>query len=207
MSKIPNQKHSKDELSRLRAQSAMQANNSPIVETYNKKLANKFVIVLGYLLPLVAPFWAIAKSMKSDSFYSMNDFYIMLVPILLGLAIAGWIALKRVLSRHNSAFILILSLFCAFPIISAVNSHKELKYDLMTKIGKDVPMEDPLLEDESLDDAEVGNNADTMTDEDRAALFEAEEEVRRAQREWLREKAEREAAVKALEATEGTVEP
>ena len=104
MSKIPEQKHSDKELSRLRAQSAMQASNSPIVETYNKKLAHKFTIIIGYILPLIAPFWVIVKKISKDPEYTMTDFWIMAIPIVIALIIALWIAIKRVLSRHNSAF-------------------------------------------------------------------------------------------------------
>ena len=87
MSKIPDHKHSDGELSRLRAQSAMQASNSPIVDAYNKKLAHKVTIFIGYALPLIAPFWYVVKKMKKDIGYSMNDFYIMAVPIVIALII------------------------------------------------------------------------------------------------------------------------
>ncbi|MGJ8656664.1 MAG: hypothetical protein ACSHX6_09440 [Akkermansiaceae bacterium] len=201
MSKIPDHKHSDKELSRLRAQSAMQASNSPIVETYNKKLAHKFTIVVGYVLPLVAPFWLLVKKIAKDTDYGMSDFYIMAIPIILALMIALWIAIKRVLSRHNSAFILILSMLCGFAIISAVNSSSRLKYNLMSTVGKDAPLPDPLLESEEEEVKDAGNKADVMTDADREELKAAEEEMR----EWLREKAQREkedTAQKALEAAE-----
>lgn len=202
MSKIPDHKHSDKELSRLRAQSAMQASNSPIVETYNKKLANKFTIFLGYALPLTAPFWAIVKKM-TDANYGMSDFYIMAIPILLALVVALWIALKRVLSRHNSAFILILSLLCSFAIISAVNSDKSLKYDLMSMVGKDAPLPDPLSENTDEEITEVGNKTGVMTKADREALRQAEDEIRREQSEWLREKNQRDQEAAAQKAIDG----
>ena len=200
MSKIPEQKHSDKELSRLRAQSAMQASNSPIVETYNKKLAHKFTIFTGYLLPLIAPFWVMVKKFSKDPEYTMTDFWIMAIPIVIALIIALWIAIKRVLSRHNSAFILILSLLCSFAIISAVNSDKFLKYELMSMIGKDEPAPDPLLKEDP-EDIEVGNNSGNMTDEDREALRKAEADLLRSRSEWEREKRLREEQEKSAAPT------
>lgn len=183
MSNIPEHKHSDKELSDLRAQSAMQAANSPIAAIYNKKLAHKGIVILGYILPVIAPLWIFVKNMSKDSGYTMTDFYIMAIPIMLALVIALWIALKRVLSRHNSAFILILSLLCCFAIVSAVNSDKNLKYDLMSMIGKDAPMPDPLLDGESPSESK---SADYLTEEDREKL-----------REYDRERKEFEAEQKA----------
>lgn len=217
MSKIPDHKHSDQELSRLRAQSAMQASNSPIVETYNKKLANKFTIILGYALPLIVPFWGIVSWMAKDSESTMTDFYIMAIPILFALLIALWIAIKRVLSRHNSAFILILSLFCSFPLFSMVNSSEYLKYELLSMIGKEGLTADPLIvndaESDLVTDSLVGGDTgsapdavkeiDEMTDEERKeALRQAEENLRRDRSEWLRDKAARDAAAAELEASE-----
>lgn len=148
MSKIPQKKHSDKELSDLRARSAMQSANSPIVETYNKKLANRGIVILGYILPLTAPLWGFIKAVTKDTTYTIDDFYIMVIPIVLGLIIALWIALKRVLSRHNSAFILIISLFSCFAILHGVNTDKNFKYDLMSLIGQEpaMPETDPLLD-------------------------------------------------------------
>ena len=193
MSKIPDHKHSDDELSRLRAQSAMQAANSPIVETYNKKLAHKGIVIFGYALPLVAPAWVMVKKMTEDTIYSMNDFYIMAIPICFALVIALWIGLLRVLSRHNAAFILMLSLFCCFALGTAVNSSKELKYDLMALIGKEGSMSDPLL-DQERESEEQANNSTTMTAEEHEALEKAKEEYKKEREEWLRRKAERDKA-------------
>jgi len=183
MSNIPNQKHSDEELSDLRARSAMQAANSPIAETYNKKLAHKGIVILGYILPLIAPFWAVVKAMTKDNGYTMSDFYIMVIPIILALIIALWVALKRVLSRHNSAFILIISLLCCFPIVNAVNSDKFLKYELMSLIGKDQPIADPLLGS----DSESGSSA-MEGDKVRELLRQERERIRRENSESLRKK-------------------
>ncbi len=149
MSKIPNQKHSDEELSNLRARSAMQSVNSPVAEIYNKKTANRGIVILGYILPMIAPLWAVVKTMTEDNNYTMSDFYIMVIPIILALVIALWIALMRVLSRHNSAFILIISVLCCFAIVKAVNSDESLKYELMLLIGKEQPTADPLLDSDS----------------------------------------------------------
>ncbi len=179
MSKIPNKKHSDDELSDLRARSAMQSDNSPIVETYNKKIAHKGMVVLGYLLPLSAPLWATLKTMAKSNRYQMSDFYIMAIPIILALILALWIALKRELSRHNSAFILMLSMFSCFAIADAVNKDKYLKDELMSLIGKGQPVTDPLLDSES--DSEGDDTKDVDVGD---ALRKAEEELRRERREW-----------------------
>lgn len=192
MSIIPDQKHSDDELSRLRAQSAMQAANSSIVETYNKKLANKGIVIFGYALPLIAPAWLMVKKMTENTVYSMNDFYIMAIPICLALVIALWIGLLRVLSRHNAAFILMLSLFCCFALVSAVNASKSLKYDLMSLVGKEGSMSDPLLEPERESDEQVSNIGTSMTEEDHETLKKAREEYKKEREEWLKRKAERE---------------
>jgi hypothetical protein len=164
MSNIPKQKHSNDELSDLRARSAMQVANSPIEEIYSKKLAHRAIVVLGYALPLIAPLWAIVNTMRRVSGYTMGDFYIMTIPVILGLIIALWIALKCVLSRHNSAFILIISLFCCFPIVSAVNSDKYLKYELMSLIGLAQPDNDPLLDSET-DSGSSDGNSDSVREQ------------------------------------------
>jgi len=177
MSKIPEQKHSKRELSNLRAQSAMQTANSSMAETYNKKIAHKGVVVLGYILPLVAPVWLIVKKVANNTFYSIDDFYIMSIPIVLALILALWISLTRVLSRHNSAFICIISLLCCFAIVSAVNSDKNLKYELFSLIGKESPMPDPLLE---TDEESVNRSADVLTDEEREELRKWDERARKA---------------------------
>lgn len=168
MSNIPEHKHSDKELSDLRAQSAMQAANSPIAATYNKKLAHKGIVILGYALPFTAPLWSFIKSMTKDEVHTMSDFWIMAIPILIALVIALWIALRRVLSRHNSAFILIISLLCCFAIVSVVNSDKYLRHELMSIIGKDEPMPDPFLDTEPA----VNDSADSLTEEEREQLKE-----------------------------------
>ncbi|MFT5904883.1 MAG: hypothetical protein ACI9E1_000471 [Cryomorphaceae bacterium] len=187
MSKIPSQKHSNDELSDLRARSAMQSVNSPIAETYNKKLAHRGIVILGYALPMIAPLWAIVKTMTKDTSYSMSDFYVMVIPVMLALVIALWIATLRVLSRHNSAFILIISVLCCFSIVTAVNSNKYLKYELMSLIGKGQSMADPLLDSES-----DSGSGDVKGDDIRETLRKAEDELSRERREWEREKLQRE---------------
>jgi len=72
MSKIPIKKHTREQLSRMKAQGAMQVNNSEIVNTYNKQLANKFTIVVGYLLPLITVVWSVVKKMRSDMLFPYN---------------------------------------------------------------------------------------------------------------------------------------
>lgn len=141
MSYIPQRKHSNQELSELRVRSAMISSSSPIAEMYQKKIANKGLVILGYLLPLTAPSWATVKMLTKEVNYSMNDFYIMLIPIILALIVALWIALKCELSRHNAAFIFIISLVCCFPILNAVNTDKTLRYELVSLFGveKSVP--------------------------------------------------------------------
>jgi len=177
MSKIPNKKHSDKELSQLRAQSAMQASNSPIVDTYNKKIASKITIGLGYSLPLVAPFWSILKSMSENSNYQMLDIYIMAIPIILGIIIALWIAIKRVLSRHNAAFIFIIASLCCFSVVSAVNSNDFLKSNIIALTSQD----GELLDEETSEEEET--ESDTMTDEEREELKNALEELRRERQE------------------------
>jgi len=186
MSKIPDKKHNDKELSRLRAQSAMQASNSDIATIYTKKLASKPIVILGYILPLAAPLVAVVKTMTKDKSYDMTDFYIMAIPIILALVIAIWIALMRVLSRHNSAFILIISLLCCFAIVSAVNSDRYLKNELKSMIGKGEPMQDPLLDESTYGNAE--NSGETIQE----ALRKAREEQNRERLKWESEKAQRE---------------
>jgi hypothetical protein len=161
----------------------MQMQNNVIAETYNKKLAHKGMVILGYALPLIAPFWAIVKAMSRNSAYTINDLFIMVIPVLLALMIALWIALKRVLSRHNSAFILIISLFCCFPIASGVASDKDLRYELMSMLGIEpaIPETDPSLDSES----EPGSSEMTA-DEVRERLRKEEERIRRENVERLR---------------------
>ena len=182
MPNIPNRKHSKDELSDLRARSAMQTANSPIAAVYNKKLANKVVVVIGYALPIIAPAWLLVKELTVGEGYSLSDFYIMVIPIIIALILALWIAITRVLSRHNAAFILIISLFCCFPIVRAVNSDAYLKYDLMSLIGIEPTVSDPLLDSD--EDGNERNTSNTMTEAERETLRRAEEKLRKDRLEW-----------------------
>jgi hypothetical protein len=177
MSNIPKQKHSDEELSKLRARSAMQSSNSPIAAIYNKKLAHRGLVILGYALPLIAPILVTVKLMSKDSKYLMSDLYIMVIPIFLALLIALWIALKRVLSRHNAAFIFIISLFCCFPVVNAVNKDKDLRYKLLLliRVEQSVPQPDPLLEQES-------ETKDLDSDSVRELLRKEEERILRENR-------------------------
>ena len=175
MSNIPSKKHSDEELSDLRARSAMQAENSSIAVAYNKKSAHRGIVILGYVLPLVAPLWAVVKGMSEDSGYTMSDFYIMVIPIILALIIALWIAFTRELSRHNSAFILIISMLCCFAIVNAVNSDKDLKYEMMSLIGKEQPLPELLLD---------SGGSEVKGDDIREQLRKAEDELSRERRKW-----------------------
>ena len=201
MSKIPNKKHSKAELSRIKAQGAMQLQNSQVVNTYNKQLASKFTIVIGYTLPLLTIAWWILKKKQTENIgmsFEMLDFFIMVIPILLALLVALWIAIKRVLSRHNSAFISILCILCCFPIAIAVNSSDLLKADLLSLIGKE-----PIIEDASLADSEEGDSDSAtpvqgvMTDEERKELLEYERKLKKENEEFIRNKSREEALEKA----------
>ena len=200
MSKIPTKKHSKAELSRIKAQSAMQNDNS-VANTYNKQLASKFTIILGYVLPLITIIWwaiKLQKTKNSSVEFEMSDFYIMTIPIVLALLLAAWIALKRVLSRHNSAFITILCILCCFPIASAINSSEFLKADLFSLVGKEYSVyKDPLIEAEEENSTSINTG---MSDAERKELLEYEEKLKLENAEYLRNKA-REDAIK--EATEG----
>lgn len=174
MSNIPEHRHSDKELSDLRARSAMQAASSPIVAAYNKKLASKGLVILGYALPLIAPIWLLLKKMTKDKNYELSDFWIMVVPILAALSVALFIALKRVLSRHSAAFIVILSFLCGFAIVSAINNDKYLKYELMSLIGKDSPS--PVAE--GSDELSANYGSDSLTDAEREQLIEYDRERR-----------------------------
>jgi len=137
MSKIPSKKHTQEELANLRARSAMEVANGAIVETYQKQLASKFVVVLGYALPLIAPLWALLEKVSDSRGCEMSDIFVMAVPILCAFALVIWIVLKRALSRHHAAFIAILCLFCSFPIVHAVNSVTHIKSELRAYLGDD----------------------------------------------------------------------
>ncbi len=184
MSKIPNHKHSDEELSRLRARSAMQSNNSPIAFVYQKKLANRVIVILGYILPLTSPIWGTVKLMTKDTDYLLGDFYTMAIPVLLAMIISLFIALRYALSRHNAAFIFIISLLCCFPIVNAVSKDKELRYDLMLLIGMQpsFPINDPLLEMESTEESSSEN---LSPDEVRELLRREEERIQRENRERI----------------------
>ena len=201
MSKIPNKKHSKAELSRIKAQGAMQLQNSQVVNTYNKQLASKFTIVIGYTLPLLTIAWWILKKKQTENIgmsFEMLDFFIMVIPILLALLVALWIAIKRVLSRHNSAFISILCILCCFPIATAVNSSDLLKADLLSLMGKE-----SIIEDVPLTDFEEGKSDSAtpvqgvMTDEERKELLEYERKLKKENEEFIRNKSREEALEKA----------
>ena len=201
MSKIPNKKHSKAELSRIKAQGAMQLQNSQVVNTYNKQLASKFTIVIGYTLPLLTIAWWILKKKQTENIgmsFEMLDFFIMVIPILLALLVALWIAIKRVLSRHNSAFISILCILCCFPIATAVNSSDLLKADLLSLMGKE-----SIIEDVPLTDSEEGkSDSETpvqgvMTDAERKELLEYERKLKKENEEFIRNKSREEALEKA----------
>lgn len=179
---IPKRKHSDKELSELRARSAMQSSNSPIAALYQKKLANKGMVVLGYILPLTSPILGTVKLMNKDANYSMGFFYAMAIPIVLAMIIALWIALRCVLSRHNAAFIFIISLFCCFPIVNAVNSDKDLQYELLSLIDK----ESALPESESSLDAEA-SSGNMSAYEVRELLRLEEERIQKENRERLLE--------------------
>ncbi len=177
---IPNHKHSERELSELRARSAMQSANSPIVATYNKKLASRFVVVLGYLLPLIAPAWYITKWLTQDDFYVMSDLYIMSIPLVLALMIALFIALFRSLSRHNAAFIMIISMLCCFPVGGVISSDDNLKSDLMAIVGKELPV------DVLKEDLKVERESGVLTEEERQARKQVLENYQREREEWKR---------------------
>ena len=186
MSNIPKHKHSDEELSKLRARSAMQSSTSPIAAIYNKRLAHRGFVILGYALPLIAPIWGTVKLMNKDRDYLMNDFYIMTIPIVLALIVALWIALKRVLSRHNAAFIFIISMLCCFPVVNAVSSDKDLRYELMLLIGMEqsIPPSEPLLDTDS---GEISQTQELSADEVRELLRKEEERIIRENRERILE--------------------
>lgn len=186
---IPSHKHSERELSELRARSAMQSANSSIVASYNKKLASKLVVVVGYILPLIAPAWSITKRVTHDKHYVMTDLSIMVIPLVLALMIALFIALFRSLSRHNAAFILVISMLCCFPIGVAISSNKVLQADLLAIVGKELPV------DSSMPALNVESASGVLSDDERQARKQALEDYRQEREKWRREQAEKKGGV------------
>lgn len=173
----------------------MQANNSnQIAGAYNTQLASKFILALGYTLPLITIVWWVIKKAKGREnviYFEMLDFWIMTVPLLLALVIALWIALRRSLSRHNAAFISMLCALCCFPVFTAVANSEYLKADLLALIGK----EGAILHDvegeyssSSSGSSSVIVDSTVMTDAKREELRMLEEELKREKEEFLRQK-------------------
>ena len=192
MSKIPTKKHTGNELSRIKAQGAIQMNQN-VAQHYTKQLANKFSITLGYLLPLLTITWWIITKARTETQldgFLVRDIFIMVIPIFLALLIALWIAVKRVLSRHNAAFIFIVCLFCCFPVVTAINSNETLQANLLSLIGKEMPIvKDPLLEDEISSESESNQISNGMSEAERKELIEYQKRLEIEYEDALREKA------------------
>jgi len=200
MSKIPNKKHSKEELSRIQRQGAMQVNQNATVQAYTKQLASKFTIFLGYSLPFITIVWWIIIKAKIETpldGFQVRDIFIMVIPIALALSVALWIALKKALSRHNAAFICIFCLFCCFPIFTTINASEVLKADLLALVGKEMPIvADPLTEDS---EPIVDPNSSGITEAERLELLEYKKQLELENKDKIRQRAHEKALKEARE--------
>ena len=141
MSQIPQRKHSNEELANLRAQKAMQMAGQQVVNPYDKKLAKKPVIILGYLCALVAPFYLIILKFKNEFSYEMLDLKIMCFGTILCILIASFVFFTRSLSRHHASFMIIIALISSFSMIYIVKKDPLLKQNVMIMFGQEVRSE------------------------------------------------------------------
>lgn len=211
MSQIPQRKHSKDELANLRAQKAMQMAGQQVVNPYDKKLASKPVIILGYLFALVAPLYLMILKLQDKILYEMSDLKIMSIGSVIAILIAVFIFVSRSLSRHHGSFIIIIAMISSFSMVHLVKSNAELKREIMVMFGQEVSpvkSEADLILEESLKQ-ETGTKQRvevtkenlpkeeriTLTPEERAEMdrmFKAAEERRAGELESARRAALRE---------------
>lgn len=190
MSQIPQRKHSKEELADLRARKAMQMAGQEVVNPYEKKLAKKPVIILGYLCALAAPIYLLVLKMKSAISYEMTDLKIMAGAAILAFLIAAFIFFTRSLSRHHASFITIIALISSFSMVYLVSNDQTLKREVMVMFGQEVSpqkSEADLIIEQSLKDQTESINANTgkrqltpeeiqLREEARAAFAESEAE-------------------------------
>lgn len=193
MSQIPERKRTKEEMSELRTRSAMQMASQPIVNPYDKKLARKPLIIVGYFFAVFAPLYLIFIKIQDKFLYELFDLKIMLAGIILALLVALFIFLKRSLSRHHASFIVIVTLISSFSIVSLVNGDEQLKREVQLILGQDIqPMQ---------------SEADRIFEESLRSQTENSESVNQVKRELSEEdKALREEARRAFAASEAEAE-
>ena len=141
MSQIPQRKHSKKELGKIKARSAMQMPGQSTVNPYDKQLASRVLVIFGYLCAISAVIYLMFLKFQDKLHHDMQDLNIMLIGAIVAFAIATYIFFFRSLSRHHASFIVIITLLSSFSMVYLVKSDASLKRIVKGKLGMKVPVE------------------------------------------------------------------
>ncbi len=117
----------------------MTAQGETMAPVYDKKLASKPLIIIGYLLALGAPAWIILRKITAPLNYSMTDITVMAICLVVSILVALFIISTRSLSRHHGCFIVIFALLCSFSIVYVVNTDRDVYRETMAIFGKEIP--------------------------------------------------------------------
>jgi len=211
MSKIPQRKHSKEELSNLQASKAMQMAGQQVVNPYDKKQAKKPIVILGYLCALSAPLYLMILKFQDKFTYEMSDLKIMVYGTLLAILIAAFIFFMRSLSRHHASFMIIIALISSFSMVYLVNQNSMLKRELMVMFGQEVTPEkseaDRILEASLNPESKTKEREVTPPKKDKIVLTPEEKAEMDRMFKASEERSEREAeAARAKKAAEDALE-